>query len=70
MFFATNFKKNIECITAIKESIESEIIEIVSVIDLIFKWVAYKLLENNPEIVKGIIELVDHIVNNLISIKY
>lgn len=57
LLFSTDFKKQIESITHLSNLVSSQRSEITEVLDLIFKFIWYKLQEaNNPQIYKALLE--------------
>ena len=70
MFATGNFKKHIECVSAIQAELESELTEIISVLDLLLKWTALRLLDNNPGLNKCIIEFYTSLIECLIQSCY
>ena len=70
MFTTKNFKYHIECVNAIKSSLIREYDEMLTILDLLLKWAALRLLDNNPGFLKCIIEFLSELTQALIVGSY
>ena len=70
MFAPKNLVKHLECVAAIKSSLIKEYDEILTILDLLLKWAALRLLDNSPGLMKCIIEFISELAQTLLINSY
>ena len=69
--FATNFKKNLEAVSILNEHLKSEFTSMCDIMDLIFKWLTIKMVDqSNTATNKAIMELLRNFFTELANTEY
>ena len=65
MFTQSNFKKHLDVIQSLKKALSTELSEIEDILDLLLKWMSCRMIDNNPGVTKGIIEILSDLMDSL-----
>jgi len=65
MFTQSNFKKHLDVIQSLKKALSTELSEIEDILDLLLKWMSCRMIDNNPGVTKGIIEILSDLMDCL-----
>ena len=69
--FSAQFKKNLSAINAFNEALKNEFPSLLDLLDLVFKWIAIKLIDQpNVSMTKEILEFLQSLFNKLKETEY